>query len=101
MFCLIKIFHCKFVDVISKYKNNLSPLYFAVVNENIEIIKLFLEDERLDINFLNYDCGVIIFLILNIKTVLHQAVSIGDSEIIQLLLEHKDIDVNVKDGIHL
>lgn len=91
----------KFVDVISKLKNNLSPLYFAVINENIEIIKLFLEDERLDINFLNIDCGVIIILILNIKTVLHQAVSIGDSEIIQLLLEHKDIDVNVKDGIHL
>ena len=51
------IFECNF-DIIAIYK---TALYLAVEKENIEIVKLILMNDKLDINFLN------IFIIFFIK----------------------------------
>lgn len=67
-------------------------MYFAIENENVEIVKLLLLNDKLDINVIN-----IIGNFDDKTTALHLAMHINNSEIGKLLLEKKDIDINIED----
>ena len=41
-----------FNEILKKKKNYKIPLYFAVEKENIEIIKLLLSNDKIDVNIL-------------------------------------------------
>ncbi|WP_342273367.1 ankyrin repeat domain-containing protein [Spiroplasma endosymbiont of Acasis viretata] len=62
-----------------------SPLYYAVNNNNIEIVKLLLENDA-DINEQD----------INGSTPLHWAIECNNIEIVKLLLEN-DADINAQD----
>lgn len=66
----------------------------AVQNKKIEIVKLLLQNSKIDVNiqFKSSDEEK------DGKTALHFAVANEDYEIIKLLLENQSIDVNIKDS---
>ena len=76
----------------------------AVDNENIEIIKLLLENSKIDINIPSEE--IYYKKVGNIKrkmfkniinTPLHAAVEHMDFDIVELLLKKKDINLQIKD----
>ena len=68
-------------------KNDITPLLFAVYNNNdIEIVKILLNHPKIDVN-LQDNLG---------NTALLEAVYKKRKEIVKLLLEHPKIDVNVQ-----
>ncbi|KAK8883696.1 hypothetical protein M9Y10_042794 [Tritrichomonas musculus] len=85
-------------------------LHRSIQKNNINIIKLLLEQPKLDVNsFATFtffpgkgfwgSTGVLIDSNKTIvkKTALHLAYKLGDQNIIQLFLNRKDIDINVQD----
>lgn len=69
----------------------ITPLYLAIVNGNIDIIKTLLESKNADINLLSkfsIDDNCILV------SPLHAAVANENLEIVQLLLNNKSIDAN-------
>lgn len=70
----------------------MTPLYAAVNKGNIPIIKLLLENDKIDVNYLNnqHRNSQIIK-----KTALYLAVEKGKVEIVKLLITNKNIDVNI------
>lgn len=67
-----------------------TALYLAVEIKNIEIIKLLLSNERINVNILNKSES-------GNKTTLHLAVEKEYIEIIKLLLNNKEIEINIED----
>ena len=66
------------------------PLYIACTRNHIEAVKVFLADERIDVNKARTDNDV------SSATALGKACFHGMVEIAKLLLAHDDIDVNVQ-----
>ena len=92
-----------------------SPLYLSISTQNDEISRILLGYENLDVNFINgnfinkddnvntinddkidVDSDEIHFFWK--ATVLHSLVSIRSIELIGLLMNHKDVDVNIKNN---
>ena len=69
-----------------------SALHLAVMKGNVEIVKLLLSNENIDVNVFNH---------INEtdyedeNTALYTAVKNGKLKIVNLLLSHKNIDVNI------
>lgn len=63
-----------------------TPLHIAVVCRALEIVKLLLQDQRVDVNA-KTEAG---------ESALYKASFQDNSEIVRLLLAHADVDVNVK-----
>ena len=82
-------------------KEEKSPLFIAVKKENIEIITLLLENEKIDVNTINieytqYGRGWSSDFYVHEKTPLSVAVEKENFEIIILLLNNKKLDVNIQ-----
>ena len=71
-----------------------TPLYLAVEKENIGVIKMLLDDDRLNINVLN---RLTHNKLIQERASLHLAVSKENVDVINLLLGVKGVDVNIKD----
>ena len=67
-----------------------AALHYAIEKENIDIIKLLLENEKIDINIISLS-GAIEYVE---KTPLIIAVELENIEIIEILLENKNIDID-------
>ena len=67
-------------------------LYAAVEKNNVEIVKLLLANEKIDVNFSNHHINNIIGWK---KTALYTAVKNENIDIVKLLLSNKNIDVNI------
>ena len=82
------------VDVNQYYKDNYesrTALFMAIEKGNIEIIKLLLNNDKLDINVINEFYNGTYFVD---ETVLHVAIEKENIEIIKLLLNNDKLDVN-------
>jgi ankyrin repeat protein len=71
------------LDVNTRNLKKKNALYLACIYDNLEIVKLLLNYENID---------------LNICPVLHGSCNLNRIEIVKLLLKNEDIDVNVKRG---
>ncbi|XP_057328012.1 putative ankyrin repeat protein RF_0381 [Microplitis mediator] len=71
------------INKLNKFKK--TPLYLAVRNENIDMIKLLISSGA-DVNASNFDN----------ETVLHAAVHSNNEEIVKLILDDELCDVNIK-----
>ena len=83
-----------------------TPLYVAVEVENVEIVKLLLEKENIDINLLcilryYFVIQLLLFCLNEItkcffkKAALHVAVEKENIEIVKLLLKNQKTDINL------
>ena len=84
-------------DYYGEYKD-LSPLYWAIKKENIEIVKLLLSCEKIDINQISYcsfngDLGFE-------KTLLFFSIEENNIDIMNLLLSNEKIDVNMVSKVY-
>ena len=76
----------------------MAPLQAAVENENLEIVKLLLSNEKININ--NYckiekgEASSNNYYYVK-ETALHIAISKNNIEIVKVLLQNKNIDVNI------
>lgn len=99
----------------------MTSLHTAVEKENIEIVRLLLSNEKININLQNiFEKKYFLFIkfqkklffqfnsSLNLlikftkyihKTALHIAVEKGNLDIIKLLLQRKEIDTSIRDAI--
>lgn len=68
----------------------LTPLYVAVLNENVQMTKLLLDTKRVNVNAVNQ---------YRLETSLSMAVKMASYEIVRLLLETGDADINIPRGI--
>lgn len=68
----------------------LTPLYVAVLNENVQMTKLLLDTKRVNVNALNQ---------YRLETSLSMAVKMASHEIVRLLLETGDADITTPRGI--
>ena len=100
---LIEWYLIRYTFEINKYLNeiiniiNKTGLHTAVENENIEIIKLLLSNDKIDVNshsILNFIFSNKIILIIVNVTALHKAIELENEEIVKLLLNNNRIDVN-------
>ena len=73
-----------------------TPLYMSIEKKNINLIKLLLKSEDINVNEKSYHFSN--NSQIHAKTALHLAAEIGDLEIIKLLLEKKEIDINIEDS---
>lgn len=105
------------IDVNSKYKllslgrktendeclleiNHYTPLQIAIITNKIEIIKCFMENKDLDVNF---KCTYLKETEINNpqtveKTALHISIENKNIDIIKLLMTNNSIDLNAKDN---
>lgn len=67
----------------------MAALHIACIKENVEIVKLLLAHNQINVNLKCIAEGVK-------KTALHIACEKGNVEIVKLLLAHQTIDVNVQ-----
>ncbi len=96
-----------YTDYKTKNKKR-TALYLAVLKENTEIIKLLLENKRIDVNVINtstfdtaWDKGDVYFTeYKKERTALYLAVQKRNIEIINLLLSNNNIDVNILNSIY-
>ena len=90
----------------------LTPLYLAVENENCDIVQILIGHKNIDVNLKSVStCTNYVSIYKNVdeeqnedefkkiekskeETSIHNAVSKGNMKIIQVLLNHKDIDIN-------
>lgn len=86
-----------FEKITKKEKKTIyTPLFIAVEKRNAEIVKLILEHDDLEINYLNtYYHDDFSQPIERKVTALYEAVTMDDIDIIKLLLAHEKIDVNI------
>ena len=74
-----------------------SPLLMAIKKRNIDIVKLLIKHEELDINFINKTYNFRDNKVMWDKTTaLNLAVDMENAEIVKVLLECEKIDVNYK-----
>ena len=71
----------------------MTPLQMAVEQKNIEIVKILLENEK-NINYLELERPNLCLDMKNKKSALYIAVENECSEIVQLLVKQKDININ-------
>lgn len=80
-------------------KEEETVLNVAVENENAEIVKLLLTNDKIDVNFLhkenknNYFCKF--WIQQKGKAPLHAAVEKGNIEIVKVLLTNTKLDINL------
>jgi ankyrin repeat protein len=92
VFISCELHHNEIVKLLLKYGantkcKNINLLCTATANENVELVKYLIENKHYDnINDVSFDGK---------DTALHLAVSIENTELVDLLLEQKDIDINV------
>ena len=92
------IFRAQSANGFLEYKES-APIIFAITNLNIEIIKIFLAYPEFDVNignkhYLSTNAMENYFISLSLP--LHEAINLGYSNIVELLLQRKDIDINAK-----
>lgn len=80
-----------------KIEEQISPLYLAVSNGNIDIVELLLNQQKIDVNVISIIKPTYYSTEKRNSTALHAAVQNKNTEIIKLLLQQKNIDVNVVD----
>lgn len=96
------------IDVNSIDRNGNTPLHLASENGYVQLVKALLEVKDINVNAKNIDRRKLIYPIhtgddpnrgkLNYgKTPLYLAVENGHVDVVRVLLDHPDIDVNVKD----
>ena len=86
-------------------------LYLAVEKENLEIIKLLLSNDKIDINILNIFINIFIKFTIKYfndiknqlfhQTVLHNSVIKQNIDMVKVLLVNSKIDINIKNNIFL
>ena len=69
-----------------------TALCFAIERDDINIVKLLLSTNKIDVNALNIEKHTSM-------TALHKAVLSNNKEIIQILLNYQSIDINIKDNL--
>ncbi|KAK8838914.1 hypothetical protein M9Y10_032373 [Tritrichomonas musculus] len=87
-----------FYEVVNRNRYEKNVLYAAVENENTEIVKILLNIEDIDVNFLNKKNEMIYEEMRNSKseeTALYTAIDKSNLEIVDLLLSNNKIDVNI------
>ena len=77
--------HCTVEDINQVDGKGRTPLYLAILNGHLEVVKKFLEDPDIDVNRVEDESGT---------TALYLASATGNKEIVQLLLGHPKINVN-------
>ena len=74
---------CPQLDLNDGYKYSVTPLFLATENDQTEVVKALLEDQRIDVN-----------VVVNFENALMKATENENSVILELFLEHPSIDVN-------
>lgn len=82
-------------EFFKNFERKYSPLYIAVKNDNVEIVKALLSRSDINVNIKLVHQFEHTSLKVKEKTVLHTAVKKGNLEIIQLLLNRPDLDVAI------
>ena len=84
--------------------DSMSPLNYAITKNNIEIIKLLLDNKDIDVNFVRkyndsdyneYRGNIEKKEIKKEQTLLHQVVNEQNNEIVKLLISNQNIDTNL------
>ena len=77
------LLRCPQVDLNNGYKYGITPLYIASNNSHTKLVEELLNDPRTSVN-----------VEVNSATALYTATEYGNTEVVNLLLNHDDIDVN-------
>ena len=75
---------CPGIDVNDGYESEMTPLYIAVREESIEVVKILLEFPRINVN-----------QVVNGENALLVATEFGNLELVTMLLEHTEINTNI------
>ncbi|KAK8836214.1 hypothetical protein M9Y10_039846 [Tritrichomonas musculus] len=76
---------------------SLNPLDLAVINGSSEIVQLLLDNENIDVNSILTEREIIENKIhVREYSILRDAIAFGDIVILNLILNHPDINVNIK-----
>lgn len=92
-----KTFSSYFYDESGEVYLQISALYLSVINGNIDIVRLLLNQPKIDINMRSTLVQKSFNDTTLLRTALHEAVENKRIEIIKLLLQQKEINKNVLD----
>lgn len=86
-----------FLDKSGEIEEQISPLYLAILKNNIDIIELLLNQQKIDVNMKSMIRENWYANDMLLRTALHASVINKQIKIIKMLLQHKNIDMNIVD----